>query len=188
MWRLIPAIALIPAAVSCGIHSSPSADRRAEWSPAVAQAGLASADSQDWNRAGPSGGEAGGYEIALTAQAPSRENTVIQPTAGRQVIYRSSINLHVKSFDETDRKITSLVNDAGGYIAQFSEDRSYGAQRGGRWTVRMPAAKFFAFLDSVSQLGVAERRDVQSQDVTEEFVDLEARLKNKQALEARLLE
>ena len=37
-------------------------------------------------------------------------------------------------------------------------------------------------------MGVPEQREVKSDDVTEQFVDLEARLKNKQQLEARLLE
>jgi hypothetical protein len=111
-----------------------------------------------------------------------------QQTAGRQIIYRASVNLHVQSFADTDREITAMVKESGGFIAGFREDRSYGAQRGGHWTIRLPAEKFTSFLDAVTQLGVAERREVSSQDVTEECVDLNSRLKNKQTLENRLLE
>jgi uncharacterized coiled-coil protein SlyX len=125
-------------------------------------------------------------EGSADKSADSKAST--QPTAGRQVIYRAAVNLNVKSFAETDRRIGALVNESGGYVSQFSEDRSYGTQRGGRWTIRVPVAKFTWLLDQVGQLGVAERRDVQSQDVSEEYVDLESRLKNKQTLESRLLE
>jgi hypothetical protein len=120
--------------------------------------------------------------------SPVAPTSAVPPTADRQIIYRASINLQVKNFADTDSKIASFVKDAHGFISQFSEDRSYGAQRGGRWTIRLPIANFTSFLDSVAHLGVSERREVQSQDVTEEYVDLEARLKNKQALEGRLLE
>jgi hypothetical protein len=137
----------------------------------------------------PPGG-AGGEQSTDGAQAGSASapTSAVPPTADRQIIYRASINLQVKSFPDTDNKLASLVKEANGFVSQFNEDRSYGAQRGGRWTIRLPVTNFSSFLDSVTHLGVAERREVQSQDVTEEYVDLEARLKNKQALEGRLLE
>jgi Domain of unknown function (DUF4349) len=138
---------------------------------------------------------AGDITLTSAATAPdgnappaSNNKAAMPPTAGRQIIYRATIWLRVKSFAEADRRITDLVKGAGGFIAQFHEERPQGLQRGGRWTVRVPVSQFDGFLDGVVQLGVADHRDVQSQDTTEEFVDLGSRLKNKQALEARLLE
>jgi hypothetical protein len=115
-------------------------------------------------------------------------NVGIHLTANRQIIYRAAITLQVQSLTETDRQLKALVSKAQGFIAQLHDERSQGAQRGERWTVRIPVGEFEGFLEAVGKLGIADYRDVQSQDVTEEYVDLNSRLKNKQTLEARLLE
>ena len=109
-------------------------------------------------------------------------------TSSRQIIYRATVELRVQDFGAVDQRINALLKETGGYIAQFREDRPYGAIRGGHWTLRVPVDRFDKFLDDVTKLGVAERREVQADDVTEEYVDLTARLKNKQQLENRLLE
>lgn len=200
MRQFLPVLLLLPVAASCGIQEARNAAAEMKSSNSLKQIGLGMHNFHDTfaGVAGP-GGFAGGsasvnWQPAVAQAGEVRGDTggaqqrADQQTAGRQVIYRASISLHVDSFAKTDEKIATLVKDSGGYISQSGEDRSYGAQRGGRWTVRVPADKFFIFLDAVGQLGVTDRRDVQSQDVSEEFVDLEARLKNKQALESRLLE
>jgi uncharacterized protein DUF4349 len=176
MRRLVPVLLLLVMTMACGLEGA----KEAASSIRLKQLGLALQNHHDTLQP-VAAGESG-------AAQPADAGTAAQPTAGRRIIYRASINLHVKSFAEADRRISTLLNDAGGYVAQFNEDRSYGTQRGGRWAIRVPAARFNWFLDEVGQLGVAERREVQSQDMTEEFVDLGARLKNKQALESRLLE
>jgi uncharacterized coiled-coil protein SlyX len=108
--------------------------------------------------------------------------------ATRQVIYQATLVLHVEDFGVAEKKIGQLIKETGGYVAQFREDRPSGAQRGGRWTVRIPVPQFDHFLAEAGKLGVSDHREVKSEDVSEQFVDLEARLKNKQQLEARLLE
>jgi len=110
------------------------------------------------------------------------------PTAGRQIIYRATIVLDVKDFAATERTVAALIKTTGGFVAQFREERPYGAQRGGRWTIRVPVPQFDKFVEEAGKLGVAQSRDINSEDVSEEFVDLTARLKNKQQLESRLLE
>jgi hypothetical protein len=54
--------------------------------------------------------------------------------------------------------------------------------------VRIPVEHFDAFLNEVAKLGVAESRKQTAQDVTEEFVDLEAQISNKKKLEQRIVE
>ena len=108
--------------------------------------------------------------------------------AGQQIIYRATLLLHVEDFGAAERKIAAMIQESGGYLAQFREDRPYGAQRGGKWTVRIPTSEFDRFLNETAKLGIAEQREVHADDVTEEYVDLTARLKNKEQLESRLLE
>jgi len=122
-------------------------------------------------------------ELAATA-----ENKGEPAEAARKIIYRGTLVLNVEDFGIVEKKISELIKSSGGYVAQFREDRPYGAQRGGRWTVRIPVPQFDRFMEETGKLGVAQQREVHADDVSEEFVDLEARLKNKQQLEARLLE
>ena len=94
----------------------------------------------------------------------------------------------VEDVPKTEMQITSLVKRFGGYVANASVDRTQGEQLSGQWNVRIPVDQFDSFLDAVSKLGFAERRRQTAQDVTEEFVDLEARIANKKRLEERIVE
>ncbi len=106
----------------------------------------------------------------------------------RKLIYTATVHLVVKDFGATDSKIQSLTESVGGFIAEFREDRTYGDRRAGRWVVRIPTARFQEFLDQVVTFGVPETRQIDAQDVTEEYVDLEARIANKKKLEQRILD
>ncbi len=119
------------------------------------------------------------------AGAPEEANV---PASERKIIYTATVNLVVTDFAATDRKIQSLTRELGGFIAEFREDRTYGDRRAGHWVVRTPVKHFQKFLDEVVALGVPETRQIDAQDVTEEYVDLEARLANKRKLEERILE
>jgi len=125
---------------------------------------------------------------AEDAKTESAQADAAAPKTPKQIIYRATLVLHVEDFSAAESEIKSLIQATGGYVAQFREDRSQGAQRGGQWTVRIPVPQFNRFVDAAGKLGVTDTREVTADDVTEEYVDLEARLKNKQQLEARLLE
>lgn len=105
----------------------------------------------------------------------------------RKVIYEAEISLVVDDVSKLESEMTSLVKRLGGYLADAAVDRSQGQQLSGRWRVRVPVAQFEDFLDAVSKLGIAESRRQTSQDVSEEFVDLEARISNHKRLEERIV-
>lgn len=105
----------------------------------------------------------------------------------RKVIYHAQLSMDVKHFDDTRDKITALVNESGGYIVQTTQFEETNAI-GGHLTVRVPESAFSAFLDQVEKLAdKVPHRQVNGSDVTEEYVDLESRLKAKKAVEERLL-
>jgi hypothetical protein len=144
---------------------------------------------QAQNARGPSGQA----PRAAAQDAPAAdENMAADPeemaSADRKIIYTAAVNLVVKDFAATDRKIQSLAKETGGFVAEFREDGAYGDRRSGRWVVRTPVRRFQEFLDEVVALGVPETREITTQDVTEEYVDLEARLANKRKLEERILD
>ena len=78
------------------------------------------------------------------------------------------------------------MQKAHGYIAEQDLLGSPGTRRAARWKIRVPVEAFEAFLAEVAGLGELERNSRTSQDITEQFADLDARLKNKKVEEARL--
>jgi len=109
-------------------------------------------------------------------------------TIPRKIIYQAEVTLVVEDVSQTESTITELVKQYDGYIADSAVDRRSGERLWGRWQVRIPVDKFDTFLEAVSKLGIAESRHQTAQDVTEEFVDLDARISNKKRLEARIVE
>jgi uncharacterized coiled-coil protein SlyX len=105
----------------------------------------------------------------------------------RRIIYEAQVNLVVKSISVAETEIGKLLKNADGYISESNVDRRQGENIAGRWKVRVPTAQFDSFLEEVSKIGIVESRTQTAQDVSEEFVDLEAQITNKKRLEERIV-
>jgi hypothetical protein len=110
------------------------------------------------------------------------------PAVPRKIIYEAGITLVVEDIAKTETEIDRLLKEFDSYVSEANVDRTQGEQLSGKWQVRIPVANFESFLDALSKLGVAESRRQTAQDVTEEFVDLEAQISNKKRLEERIVE
>lgn len=121
------------------------------------------------------------------AVAPAGEEPPPDPQP-RKIIYVANVELVVEDFAEIERQVQQLVDQHGGYLAEAAVDRTHGEYPTGRWIARIPVGRFGEFLDSLEQIGVPERRTQTADDVTEEYIDLEARVANKRRLEERILE
>jgi polyhydroxyalkanoate synthesis regulator phasin len=118
-------------------------------------------------------------------------NTAIQPPANasgfsRKIIYDGDINLVVKDVDALAKQVVKIIQEAHGYIAEQSTTGSPGAQRSMRWKLRIPVEQFETVVEQLVALGELERNTRTSQDVTEQFYDIEARIRNKKAEEKSL--
>lgn len=105
----------------------------------------------------------------------------------RRIIYEARLSLIVEQFDGVPQRIAALAAEHGGYVSRADVHGAAGSPRSGEWTVRVEAARYAPFLEEASRLGELESRHEDSQEVTEEFYDLEARIRSKQQEEARLL-
>ncbi len=105
----------------------------------------------------------------------------------RKIIYDARIDLLVKSLDATERAVLELIKDNKGFLAESNIAAQSGNQREATWRVRVSVDRFDSFVSAVGKLGEVRTNHVGSQDVTEEFADLEARIRNKQEEEKRLL-
>lgn len=113
-----------------------------------------------------------------------------QPLAdvlGRQVIRNGSVDLTVESVADAFDQVRGIVEQAGGYLASSSFSGRDETERA-RMTVRIPAEKFDQVIANLRNLAVdVDSVSTSSQDVTEEFSDLEASLRNLRAVEAQYL-
>ncbi|MDY0386393.1 MAG: DUF4349 domain-containing protein [Methanolobus sp.] len=88
-------------------------------------------------------------------------------------------------------EISKMAIESGAYVSSSSVyDSYYGSDAGkeGHVTVRVPESKYSSFLASVEDLGEVTSKSVNAQDVTEEYIDVNARLDNLQRQETRLQE
>lgn len=134
-----------------------------------------------------SAGNEAGMALSVTAAAGSAADVPVSVT--RKIMYSADVTMEVDDFDQAREELHSLVAEAGGYMLHFSDSRNVN-RINGHFTVKVPAEGFQPFLDQLEEMkkGSEFRKNVRGQDVTEEYVDLDARLGAKEAVETRLLE
>jgi hypothetical protein len=120
-------------------------------------------------------------------QSPASSADALQQDQQRMIVYTGSLSLQVNDTTETINKIDDLLKNVNGYIASKSLV-AYGKDKlRGTITVRIPAAALDTTLAQIKALGVKVlKEDAKSSDVTEEYVDLDARRKNLEAYEVEL--
>jgi hypothetical protein len=103
----------------------------------------------------------------------------------RKIIKEGEIAFQTSNLNETESLIKKTVNEMGGYIAEdnvFSNE--YRITH--RMTVRIAADRFEELLTKISQSAEKiERKNMSALDVTEEYIDVEARIKTKKELESQ---
>ena len=121
------------------------------------------------------------------------ENSQNPPTVTeRKIVRNAELNLEADAPEESQQKITAIAESKGGFVVesqQSSSDVKTTTRNVVTMTVRVPSAKFNETLDEIRK--TASRvivETVKSDDVTEDFIDTEAQLKAKKALEAQFLE
>jgi hypothetical protein len=120
------------------------------------------------------------------AAQPGAGNATAGPAVSRKIIYDAQVDLMVDSVDPIAKKVTSFVQEARGYIAEQNVTGSPGTLRSIHWRIRIPVERFDSFVESVVSLGELERNNRTSQDVSDQYYDIEARIKNKRVEEQTL--
>ncbi|MCS6802596.1 MAG: DUF4349 domain-containing protein [Chloroflexota bacterium] len=106
----------------------------------------------------------------------------------RRIIFTGDIQLEVANPLETMARVQRLVQDAGGYVAS-SNAASQGDAPVVTMTLRVPAEHYSNVMEQLRRVGDKVRSEkTTSQDVSEEYADLNAQLRNLEAAEAQYLE
>jgi hypothetical protein len=117
---------------------------------------------------------------ATPVQAKTSAATAAEaPHSAGMIIYTANLSLAVFQVERGLDAVERIGRDVGGYLSS-REDNAV--------TIRVPRDRFDEALKSVEALGDVLHRDVRAQDVTDEYVDIEARLKNAYAMRDRLKE
>ncbi|WP_200209471.1 DUF4349 domain-containing protein [Micromonospora coerulea] len=98
----------------------------------------------------------------------------------RSIIYTGTMQVQVDDVERAARDAIAAVDAAGGFVGG-DQRRSESADARAELGLRVPAAKFTAVVDELAKLGRQQRREVHTQDVTEETVDLDARITSQRA-------
>lgn len=137
------------------------------------------------------GASAAGKGAPAADQAAARPGGIPLPAAldpTRALILTASIAMRAGDPWAAADRAQAIATAAGGDVMSLSQSGS-GEQRSASMTLRVPADRFNDALRALRSLSDVEvvSSSVDSKDVTEQFVDLEARLRAKQAEETRYL-
>lgn len=109
------------------------------------------------------------------------------PGVAPRIVKNGDISVEVEEggFKQALQRVTSLAEAEGGFV--LSSSVSGEKARQGSIVLRVPSDRFEPAMNAIRDLGEVERETISSEDVGQEFVDLEARLRNLTAQEAVLL-
>jgi hypothetical protein len=123
---------------------------------------------------------------AEAQQGRAADDKTAPAAVARKIIYDAQIDLVVESVEPIAKKVARFVQDARGYVAEQNMTGSPGSLRSMQWKIRVPVDSFDSLVDAILSLGELERNNRTSQDVTEQYYDIEARIKNKKVEEQTL--
>ena len=126
---------------------------------------------------------AGGMGGTLDTDALSQQQT------DQKIIYTAWLELESRQFDQARDQLVQALDQAGGYIESSSENGS--ASGSARWVslvLRVPADQYQDFLSQAGQTGNLISLRQEQENVTAEYVDIEARLNSLETQRTRLQE
>ncbi len=140
------------------------------------------------SNAGVAGGAASAANAApVPPSAPGAGSDPATSTTDRKIVQTANISLQVKEVGAGFEDVNRIATSAGGFVA--SSSFSYqGDQQVASTTIRVPSARYQDVLGQLRALGVkVDSEGSNASDVTEDYSDLSARLRNLQATETQLL-
>ncbi len=168
---LVPVLALSLGLLGCGGASSPKS---------AAEFVSASVD----------GAHEQPPEIAQKNAAGGANPAVAVPNAPQppMIVYTATLDVVVKDLELAMTEVGKLIAGHKGLVTKSEVRGDPGSPRAATYTLRVPSVSFEPLKAGLLALGHAERNSVETQDVTEEFIDVEARIKNLKEQETKLNE
>ncbi|MCF0242075.1 MAG: DUF4349 domain-containing protein [Treponema sp.] len=119
-------------------------------------------------------------EMMMLTDSVSESGTV-PVNYERKIVRKGNISLEVESLDESQNKISEWAKKYGGYITY-----SYESESSAHYTVKIPSEKFDEAFNESKTYGKYKNGNINSDDITDQYYDLETRLEAKKILRDRL--
>ncbi|NIK13103.1 DUF4349 domain-containing protein [Alkalibacillus almallahensis] len=141
--------------------------------------------------------EAGSKEQVQMSEESNTQSSESEPSTNeardtsseRMVIYTGRLSIEVPNYDEAHNQLTNKIENLNGYVVASSTRNRDEDHRSGHIRARIPQESFQDFMNQLDSENIhIVEKSTQGEDVTEQYVDLESRLKSKEAVEQRLLD
>ncbi len=131
---------------------------------------------------------AGGPPIpgGSSAKPPENQLDPFKVRAQQMIIYTADFSIKVDKAAEAAEKLRALAEQHAGWVSALNKTVDTGGNTRVTMQVRVPSEKFMTVVSGVEGLGKVESERLQTENVTEEWVDLNARLGVKQLRKAQL--
>lgn len=123
-------------------------------------------------------------EPSLNFSPPEVKEDEFRP----QIIKTGDIRFEVEDLKTSTATVSALVSKYKAYVSTSSTTNQKTSFET-KLSIRIPSQSFDRFLDELSNgAKYIDHKNISTEDVTEEYVDIEARLKNKKEVEKRYIE
>ena len=137
-------------------------------------------------------GAVGGRERGAPSPATNPEEQWFRPgtvdPTDRLILRTGQAAIEVDSLEQAMGALREVVRRAGGFVADVSIRSGRHQLREATLELKVPSARFDELTEGLQPIGRLEFVNVSAEDVSEEFVDLTARVANGRRLEQRLVE
>ncbi len=109
------------------------------------------------------------------------------PTDGRQITFSSNVYMETSEFEASQQALTELLQKHNAYIDYTDIYSDVRNSRSAYYSIKVPAGSYSDFLADLNDVGQILNLSEQSEDLTSQVIDVEARLESLNRQEARLL-
>ena len=136
-------------------------------------------------------------DYSTSASAPQESSgsgssaPLISPEAtaesSRKIVYTASVEMESTDYDTTRQGILDAVEAAGAYLeSSYQYGNAQDANRSAQYTVRVPVENYASLLTSIGETGNVLSQSESTDDITSNYIDVEARLTALEAQRDRL--
>jgi hypothetical protein len=146
-------------------------------------AGDAASTSEPMTTTAAPGPAASAEADALAAVDLPGEKAPVQ----RKLIQDAELHIEVDNYEKARRELDAELAAVGGFVANAEVQHRDGAVSQAKLTLRVPSDKLHGFLGTAAGQGKVLHENLKTEDITDGYYDLQARLDNARRLEGRFL-
>ena len=126
--------------------------------------------------------------MAAEPGMPAATAVALASSAASMIVRNGTASIEVDSLDAAIARVRLVAGRVGGFVANTAIQGGRDQARTASLEVKIPAERFDDALAGLTPIGKVESVNVNAEDVSEEFVDISARVENAHRLEARIID